>query len=167
MLHLFTDPQIRDYHRLIDQLARVVLPGGLIDLTEYDFQAYNHFGKVIKVDLSVYKAPWWARWLCHLRDAVNERGGDIHASAQMYSWVKANPAYENVVYLEHYLGVVPHPRTGPNAEALRQIDKIMADNVLVNSELLFALFVTDVHKVVRWCWSATFAGIWFSRSLFV
>jgi len=121
---------IRDYHRLIDQLARVVLPGGLIDLTEYDFRAYNHLGKVIEVDLSVYKEPWWARWLCHLRDAIKERGGDIHASEEMFSWVKANPAYENVVYMEHYLGVVPHPRTGPNAEALRQIDRAMADNVL-------------------------------------
>lgn len=85
------------------------------------------------MDPKSFKAPWWARWLRHLREAVDDKGGDVDASKNMHEWVSANPAFENVVYREHYLGVVPHPRNGPDAEELKRIDGVMAENVLVSS----------------------------------
>lgn len=86
----------------------------------------------------------------------------------MHSWVLANPAFENVVDKEHFLGVVPHPRTGPNADALRQIDRTMAENILVNSEL-YLYYVKSLisNAVVCWCRSSAFAAVWVSGILFV
>jgi len=124
--------QIRDYHRLVDQIARVVRPGGLIDLTEFGFQTYDHNNQVISVDRSGHSPPWWARWLSHVREAIDERGGDVNAATHLHSWVARNPAFESVVYREHFLAVVPPLRKGYQAEAFRNIDEGMRDIVLVS-----------------------------------
>jgi hypothetical protein len=111
-MHIDHVLQIRDYHRVVDQIARVVRPGGLIDLTEYDFQAYDHNGQVVPADRSTHSPPWWARWLSHLRDAFDEKGGDFNAATHLHSWVASNSAFEGVVYKEHFMPIVPPPRTG-------------------------------------------------------
>ena len=94
---------------MVDQIARVVHPGGLIDLTEYDFQTYDYEGELIHVDTERYKEPWYARWMAHLRDAIEYKGGDIEAATSLYSWVKMNPAFDGVGFREHFLPVVPPP----------------------------------------------------------
>jgi hypothetical protein len=121
--------QIRDYHRLVDQIARVVRPGGLIDLTEFDFQTYDYKDQIIPVDRSKYSPPWWAKWLSHMRDAIDEKGGDVHAATHLHSWVTRNSAFEGVVYKEHFLPVVAPPGRGCEG---RSIDAGVREIVLVN-----------------------------------
>ena len=124
--------QIRDYHRLVDQIARVVRPGGLIDLTEFDFQTYDHNHQLVPIDRSRYSPPWWARWLSHMRDAIEEKGGDVHAANHIHSWVARNSAFECVVYREHFVSVAPPPRRGCEAELCCNIDEDTREVVLVN-----------------------------------
>lgn len=93
----------------MDQIARVLHPGGLIDVTEYDFQTYDHEGKLIEVDTNNFVPPFYARWMAHLRDAINYKGGDINAAHGLKAWVKENPAFEAVTERVHFLPVVPPP----------------------------------------------------------
>lgn len=122
--------QVRDYHLLIDQLARVVRPGGLIDLCEYDFRAYDVHGNVMPVEDSD-SPPWWAKWLSHLRGAVDRQGGDIHAAEKLLLWVQGNSAFEGIVYKEHFLPVVPPPLTGRETELDIIIQEGQRENCLV------------------------------------
>ena len=101
-------------------------------MSEYDFQTYDHNGQVVSVDKTRYAPPWWARWLSHLRDAIDEKGGDINAATHLHSWVSRNPAFEGVVYREYFLWIVPPPRGPLEAEIFRSIDASMRENALVN-----------------------------------
>ena len=68
-----------------------------------------------------------------MREAVDERGGDVNAATHLHSWVARNPAFEGVVYREHFLAVVHPPRKGYQAETFRSVDEGMREIVLVNS----------------------------------
>ncbi|KAF9531824.1 hypothetical protein CPB83DRAFT_847890 [Crepidotus variabilis] len=121
---------VRDYHRMIDQLAHVVRPGGLVDLSEFDFYIYdiNHQRVLFDRDNDI-RAPWWGRWMHFLHDAVKAKGGDVDAATNLYGWVSQNPFFEDVTYTEHWLPIVPEPRVGPNAARMKKIDETMKSNV--------------------------------------
>jgi hypothetical protein len=61
----------------------------------------------------------------------------------MHDWVKSNPAFEDVIYHEHFLSVIPPPRDGPNAEFMRRCDRDMSRNVLVSPSASQSVRPTD------------------------
>lgn len=128
---------------MIVQIGEVLRPGGLLDLTEYDFQTYDKYGDVIQVDKDDFSAPWYARWLFYIRNGIDDRGGDVNAATHMHDWVKSNPAFEDVIYHEHFLSVIPPPRDGPNAEFMRRCDRDMSRNVLVSPSASQSVRPTD------------------------
>jgi len=115
----------------------------LIDLSEYDFTAYDQNHQRIEFDKNDFSPPWWARWLSLLRNAIEARGGDINAATHLYDWVRNNPAFEEVVYREYFLPVVPPPREGAKAEFWVKFDKTMRENLLVCSDCITIL---DSHN---------------------
>ncbi|KAF9521300.1 hypothetical protein CPB83DRAFT_778940 [Crepidotus variabilis] len=118
---------ISDYHHMIDQLAHVVRPGGLIDLSEFDFYIYdiNHQKVLFDGDGDI-RAPWWARWMYFFRNAVKEKGGDVDAATNLHTWVCSNSLFENVAYKEHWLPIVP----GLHTSQTGNIEENMKSNVL-------------------------------------
>ncbi|KAF5341849.1 hypothetical protein D9611_001724 [Ephemerocybe angulata] len=100
---------IRHYHRLVEHVARVLRPNGLIEAQEYDFQTYDRDHKIIPANptdpLRTY--PWWATFLAHLREAVIAAGGDTTAATNLEGWIQGHDAFDNVVYKDVWLPVIP------------------------------------------------------------
>ncbi|KAF5335503.1 hypothetical protein D9611_012225 [Ephemerocybe angulata] len=100
---------IRDYHRLVEHVARVLRPNGLIELQEYDFQTYSRDRMVISANTTdpLGTHPWWATFLAHLREAVIASGGDTTAATNIQDWIQGHEAFENIVYKDVWLPVIP------------------------------------------------------------
>jgi hypothetical protein len=109
---------VRDYPGLIDQMSRVLRPGGLLILLETDFLAADEHGHAQHPATNVMQSPWLARFLMFVHLAIKQRGGNIAAADHMHEWVAAHPAFEEVVSSDYFLGASPwHP--GRDAEAHR------------------------------------------------
>ncbi|KAL1762531.1 S-adenosyl-L-methionine-dependent methyltransferase [Schizophyllum commune] len=99
---------IKDYHGLIEHISRVLRPGGLLDIMEFDFCGYDEHHKRIEpsVDGNI-QAPWWPQWLAFLRDAAKNRGGAVDAATYLHDWVREHRRFENVVYREFWVPSSP------------------------------------------------------------
>jgi hypothetical protein len=86
----------------------------------------------MQVNKNDFSGPWYARWLFYIRNGIDDRGGDVNAATHMHDWVKSNPAFEDMIYHEHFLSVIPPPRDGPNAAFMQRCDRDMSRNVLVS-----------------------------------
>ncbi|CCM03672.1 uncharacterized protein FIBRA_05816 [Fibroporia radiculosa] len=119
--------QIRDYEGLIDQMAQALRPGGLLDLTEFDFRVYDLNKKVILDP----KVSAFARWMNLLHDAVQYSGGEPDAANHLETWVSRHSSYEHAVYREFWFASSPW-RAGHDAETRWQnrIANVFRDDVL-------------------------------------
>ncbi|KAK7465267.1 hypothetical protein VKT23_005246 [Stygiomarasmius scandens] len=117
---------IKDYRELINHIALVLRPGGIIDLMEYDFHVYDENHRRVNVDTSTVAGPWWARWMAFANVAIRNRGGDADAATHLYSWVESHPMFENVVYREFWIPCSPWKRDFPANISLCMRDDILA-----------------------------------------
>ena len=132
---ILKDYQIKDHHLLIDQISRVLRPGGLIDVSEFDFHMYDkHHRRIESSSIEQFNEPWWAQWITYLRSAIRNIGGDTDAATNLYEWISNNPRFEDVVYREFFIPAVPPPpdKHKPN-ERLRQFEENMKEDVTVRS----------------------------------
>ncbi|KZT08601.1 uncharacterized protein LAESUDRAFT_648271 [Laetiporus sulphureus 93-53] len=106
---------ILDYHGLVDQLSQTLRPGGLIDLTEFDFRVYGSDCKPILTN----GRSWFATWMNLAHDAVRRSGGEPDAANHLRQWISRHGAFENVVYREFWLPSAPW-RKGNDPETQRQ-----------------------------------------------
>ncbi|KAF9531642.1 hypothetical protein CPB83DRAFT_808648 [Crepidotus variabilis] len=121
---------IRDYHCMIDQIAQVLRPGGLVDLSEFDFHIYDiHHQRILFNSEDDIRSPWWGRWMQFLRDAVKAKGGDVDAATNLYDWVLQNPLFEEVTYREYWLPIVSGPYHECNSPD-RMVEEAMKNNVI-------------------------------------
>jgi len=122
---------IKDYNRLIDQIGRVLRPGGLIDVSEFDFRMCDANHRVLEPDVDDIRPPWWALWLSHILKAIRNSGGDPDAATHLHEWILNNPMFEDVVYREFWVPAVPAARdTSNDSEKVRQMDKRLNDDCL-------------------------------------
>ncbi|KIM37774.1 hypothetical protein M413DRAFT_448286 [Hebeloma cylindrosporum] len=98
---------IRDYHLLIDQIAQVLRPGGLIDIAETDRYLYDSNRQRFDVDTNELGPPWCARWMAFLRAATQDRGAGIDAATHLHRWVSENPNFEDIVSMDYWLPMIP------------------------------------------------------------
>jgi hypothetical protein len=136
--------QIRDYHQLVDEIAKVVRSGGMIDLSEYDFQTYDRHGNLIDIDESSTSPPYYARWLKHLRRAIKNKGGDVDASNHLAEWVNANSNYERVEHEVYFLPVVPPPATGYELRYWLDVEEDLKDVIHVSWFQLFKVLLNFI-----------------------
>ncbi|PPR06142.1 hypothetical protein CVT26_005364 [Gymnopilus dilepis] len=120
---------IKDYHRLIDQIAHVLRPGGLIDISEFDFYIYDKDHRRIEMGTHEVRPPWWAQWMTFTRAAIRNIGGDVDAATHIYDWISSNPLFEDAVYREFWLPVVPPPRS-PSNEHMESFYRKMKEDVM-------------------------------------
>lgn len=113
--------QIKDYHRLVDQISRVLRPGGLLNVVEFDFHAYDCRYQRINLDTSTVSPPWWPRWLAYVELAVRNAGGDVEAATHLRSWISNHSAFEDVVYRDYFLPSCPWLTDSDTLAGLRDI----------------------------------------------
>ncbi|KAJ7361299.1 hypothetical protein DFH08DRAFT_843703 [Mycena albidolilacea] len=103
---------IKDYARLIDQVAHCLRPAGLLDMMEFDFHVYDHMpdGNHRRCDLetSSIAEPWLARWMIFTNIAAKNAGGYPDAATHLHRWINTHPAFEDVVYHDYWVPVSPH-----------------------------------------------------------
>ncbi|KAF7347471.1 hypothetical protein MVEN_01503200 [Mycena venus] len=89
---------IKDYVRLIDQVAHCLRPAGLLDMMEFDFHVYDHMEdgnhRRCELDTATIDQPW--------------AGGDPDAANHLHRWIRANPHFEDIVYHDYWVPVSPH-----------------------------------------------------------
>jgi len=120
---------IRDYNLLIDQISRVLRPGGLIDVSEFDFHVYDANHRQIQRDINDLTPPWWSVWFGHLWKAIVKSGGDVDAANHLHEWVLNHPMFEDVVYKDVWVAAVPAPRDGSNdSEEAGQMERKLTDD---------------------------------------
>ena len=124
--------QIKDYPGLIDHISRVLRPGGLIYLAEFDFNVYdpNKQLRVRDPNSSEYHA--WPCWVESISSAIRSRGGGVDVASSLPRWVEEHGAFESPVCQEHWIPTSPWMQ-GDDPEAVRQrwIGELARDDVLV------------------------------------
>lgn len=121
---------IRDYHGLINHIAHVLRPGGLIDITEFPFYFTGIEKTPICPPAGTFEPPWTPLWMSYANRAVRQRGGDADASLHMYQWVCDHPAFEDAVYREFWIPCSPWLRgNDPNSIWWNGIGATMRDDV--------------------------------------
>ncbi|PPQ64252.1 hypothetical protein CVT24_008655 [Panaeolus cyanescens] len=131
--HMAGLSQVRDYHHMIQQIAHVVRPGGLIDMSEFDFRTYDENRRVIKVDPVRLGPPWFSCWMYLIRNAIIKNGGDVDAATHLHEWISSNLAFEDVVYREFYTPMIDIPRDrSKDTELQRTISQKLHKDLLVS-----------------------------------
>ena len=107
-----------------------VRPGGLIDLTEFDFRIYGHDKKPVPIDAN---ASAIAKWMHMAHQAVKQQGGEPDASNHLYNWVSSNQQFEDVVYRHWWFQVAPWNRgDDPESRRMNRWGAAMRDDILVS-----------------------------------
>lgn len=104
----------------------------MIDVSEFDFRAYDANHCRLEPDIDDIRPPWLALWLSHLLKAIRKSGGDPDAATHLHEWILNNPMFEDVVYKEFWVPAVPEARdTSNDSEEVRQMDKRLSDDCFV------------------------------------
>lgn len=127
----YTYVQIKDYHLLVDQISRVLRPGGLIDVSEFDFYTYDKHHQRVEVGTHEIGPPWISRWMSFIRVAIKHIGGHTDAATHLHEWITSNPLFEDIVYREFWLPIVAPPPHPNESEATRRLYANMKENITV------------------------------------
>jgi hypothetical protein len=124
----FFSVQIKDYTSLIDQISRVLRPGGLIETIEFDFHMYDQYHRRIELSTHTLEPPWWPRWLAFSKLAVQQYGGDVEAATHLHSWIASHPSFKDVVYRDFWIPTAPWME---NDVVERRRGELMREDILV------------------------------------
>jgi hypothetical protein len=129
--------QIKDYPGFIDHVCRVLRPGGLMYLAEFDFNMYDEDKNMVHVDTSAMGPPWVACWIKFFMKAVEKRGGTSQVPAQLFDWVRQRPELEDVTFRQVWLPASPFRKgDDPESVLLRRVGEQAREDVLVRMPLL-------------------------------
>ncbi|KAH8099720.1 S-adenosyl-L-methionine-dependent methyltransferase [Cristinia sonorae] len=125
---------IRDYAGLVDHISHSLRPGGLVELTEYNFVIHDSEKRPIEIpeDDKALTGPWLPRWMNLARKAIRTRGGEVEAADHLHRWVSEHGSFEDVVHRQYWFQSSPW-NTGTDPDSLRanEVAKIMRDDLLL------------------------------------
>ena len=105
----------------------------MINVSEFDFHVYDVNHRRVERDVSDLTPPWWGVWLAHLLKAIVKSGGDVDAATHLHEWISDHPMFEDVVYRDVWLPVVPAPLDSSNdTEETRRLEKKLSDDCYVS-----------------------------------
>jgi len=119
----------------------MLLPGGLLDITEWDFGLYDENLVRITVDTDSLDAPYLPRFFAFVSEAVSAFRGDVRAADYMYDEVLAHEAFEEVTYRDFWLSSCPW--TTNNPWQMTAVGAPMTEDILVR---IFATFQTSARN---------------------
>jgi len=121
---------VRDYAGLIDQTSQALRPGGLVNFTEFDFYVSGGDKKPLVFDVLELAPPYLPRWMCMVRAAIQERGGDADAALHLHRWISEHPAFTDVVYRDFPFPASPWiPLDHPYAARMNRSGSLMRDDI--------------------------------------
>jgi len=121
---------VRDYAGLIDQASQSLRPNGMVNFTEFDFYIYGADKKPLVFDVLEFAPPYLPRWMCMVRKAVNQRGGEPDAANHLHRWISEHPSFTDTVYRSFWFPVSPWiPPNHPNAARLNRSGAFMRDDI--------------------------------------
>jgi len=122
---------VRDYPGFIEHVGRVLRPGGLMYLAEFDFNMYDEDKNMVHVDTSSPGPPWVACWIKFFMEAVEKRGGTSQVPSQLFDWVRQRPELEDVTFHQVWLPASPFKKgDDPESVLLRRIGEQAREDVL-------------------------------------
>lgn len=118
---------------MINDISLTLRPGGLLDLTEYNFVI--HDGNKKRIELSQegeLTGPWLPRWMSLAQQAIRTRGGEVEAADHLKRWVAEHGSFEDVVHRPFWFQASPWNK-GTDAESahLNKIANTMREDMLV------------------------------------
>lgn len=119
---------------MVDQIAHVLRPGGLLDLSEFDFHVYDKDYQRVEYETNqtASSSSWCCTWMARLGAAIKGRGGDLDAATHLRNWVSSNPAYEEVEYKEFFIPFAPHRESWEKAtNAEKKLYDVLREDVCV------------------------------------
>jgi len=128
--HILIGMQVRDYAGLIDQASQALRPNGLVNFAEFDFYVYGLDKKPIVFDAPEFAPPYFPRWMCMVRAAVKQRGGEAEAANHLYRWISEHPSFTDVVYRDFFFRASPWvPPNFPDAAKLNRWGASMREDI--------------------------------------
>ena len=101
--------KILDYKGLIEQIARVLRPGGLIEVVESDLRVYDKIGTPM-VSSNRRPTSWWETLLERVKEAGRCAGGDVDAAENLEKWISSQGDFEDVGFRDVWCPVTPRDR---------------------------------------------------------
>ena len=99
--------------------------------------------------------------MAHLWKAIKASGGDVNAATHLHEWVFNNPMFEDVVYREFWLPVVPARRDSSNdSEHLRRLHQGLSDDCLVGVTSTFLFLLALSHPYTRLSFDLVVLSFW-------
>ena len=128
-------------------------PEGLIDISETDRYLYDANRQRFDLGTNELGPPWCARWLAFLRAATVDRGANVDAATHLHRWVSENPNFEDIVYNEYWLPMIPPIREdAPQSEGSRKFYRMM--KAIVTVRMIY------LEERKKW-WSLVFTETYF------
>ena len=115
---------------LIDQVSQALRPNGLANFAEFDFFVTGRDKKPIVFDVPEFAPPYFPRWMCILRAAVKQRGGEADAADHLHRWVSGHPSFTDVVRRSFLFPASPWiPPDTPGAARMNRTGAFMRDDI--------------------------------------
>ncbi|TCD65473.1 hypothetical protein EIP91_002591 [Steccherinum ochraceum] len=126
---------IRDYAGLVDHISHALRPGGMLQLTEYNFVIHDKHKKRIEIvphqEGVELTGPWLPRWMSLAQQAIRTRGGEVEAADHLARWVREHGAFEEVQPRQFWFQASPWNKgTDSASKEANEIAKIMRDDLL-------------------------------------
>ena len=116
-------------------MASTLRPGGLIDLTEYNFVIHDgHRKPIIIPDERMYemRGPWLPRWMKLAQKAIQHRGGEVDAADHLFGWVMHHGAFRDVHHRQFWYQASPWRRENDiHSQRENEIATTMMEDMLV------------------------------------
>ena len=116
-------------------MASTLRPGGLIDLTEYNFVIHDgHRKPIIIPDERMYemRGPWLPRWMKLAQKAIQHRGGEVDAADHLFGWVMHHGAFRDVHHRQFWYQASPWRRENDiHSQRENEIATTMREDMLV------------------------------------
>lgn len=82
---------INDYHKLVDQIARVLRPGGMLLIEETDLVICDeHLSLMDAEQIDAPNHSWHASFMRCVKLAIQKKGGDRPSASLLKTWLGAN-----------------------------------------------------------------------------
>ena len=84
-------------------------------------------------DTPEFAPPYFPHWMCIVREAVKQRGGEPDAADHLHRWVSEHPSFTDVVPRSFYFPASPWIPPGyPGATRLNRTGAFMRDDILAS-----------------------------------
>jgi len=123
---------IVDYRALVDQVSKVLRPGGLFLGQDWDFRTCDE-NKIAYPEDGGEDAtiPWFARFVIRLHTAVRARTGNIDAAVMLGEWLGDHPSYISVEVSEVWIPSGPwFDGETEEGKRLNHLGKLMQEDCL-------------------------------------